>query len=282
MNEGTNSKSYDYFVPIDDIRPIKSLTVICPQHDEPDFDAKAFESNLNDMEKAYYDDIVIRRREAGGAYITFLSPGFNLKKLAKLINEQEYKNRFIHSDILKECYSGGEKDDCCPCDPNEERVGDDYICLLDFPRIWENYDYPYDGEIICKISSEYHHNAIWMLDNTQTEEERKDPSLPGISSYVYSRDERTSYVYLLSEDFDCLQEMREDIKTNYNRITPKILRKFLTAKKRIEKEIAKKPPIEWGTGCPFPGDDAVPCDTDGTGKIWKTERPEPGKITVTY
>ena len=92
MDEGTNSKSYEYFVPIDDIRPIKSLTVICPQHDEPDFDAKAFESNLIDMEKAYYDDIVIRRREAGGAYITFLSPGFDLKKLAKLINQQEYKN----------------------------------------------------------------------------------------------------------------------------------------------------------------------------------------------
>ena len=64
MDEGTNSKSYEYFVHIDDIRPIKSLTVICPQHDEPDFDAKAFESNLIDMEKAYYRTMMILSSDA--------------------------------------------------------------------------------------------------------------------------------------------------------------------------------------------------------------------------
>ena len=73
MNEGANTKSYEYFVGIDDIRPIESLTISCPQQDDDEFDPKEFESNLIDMEKAYYGSVIIKRRESGGAVITFLS-----------------------------------------------------------------------------------------------------------------------------------------------------------------------------------------------------------------
>ena len=42
MNEGANTKSYEYFVGIDDIRPIESLTISCPQRDDDEFDPKEF------------------------------------------------------------------------------------------------------------------------------------------------------------------------------------------------------------------------------------------------
>lgn len=279
MDEGTNGRSYDYLIPVSDGKIKESLTVYCPLVDKNGIEYNQEEINkmVDNMLSAYSGIIVSKEIDNRGLYITFFGDDFNLKKLAKEINQQEYEHRVIGAGVLGRCYK--EDKITCPdaCEP-KERVGDDYICLLDFPNVYTDRDYPYEQTMILEISSEYHNYAINMLERVQTEEEHGDSTIEDIASYVYSYDNKTSKIYLLSEDFDCLEEMVDCIRDNCNRITPKILRKFLTAKKRIEKDIARTP-----YGDPYPGvGDRIPCDTDGTGKIWKADRPEPGKITVTY
>lgn len=281
MDEGTNGKYYDYRVPVADHQPVESLTVCVRliSRDGEEYAQEGLEKEIAMMCDTYRDSIYMSRSINGNLILTFLGEEFDLKKLAKMVNEQMYKDRFIDNEMLKECHI--EDEVCCELGV-KERVGDDYICLLDYPKVYTKKEYPYEREMVCSISSEFHYHAISMLKKLQTEEEHMDYNIKDIASFVYSCDEKTSRIYLLSEDFENIDSLASAIRQNCNQITPALLRSFLRSSKVIKRAEEDNPPFDWAAGRPFPGDDAIPCDTDGTGKIWKAERPEPGKITVTY